>query len=296
MPTDEHFETTLEELRSVPLFASLSDGEAAELRGLLKTRRYEAGALLFRQGDAGDAMYLVENGRVSIFVVDEDGEEVRLADLARGDFFGEMAIVENKPRAASARVTEPAVLASLGRDDFLGFVRRNSDVALAMLGALSERLRRTDELLRRRVSRNANTEDEARLTFADRLADRVTDFSGSWTFIALTVAFLAAWVLVNTWVWGDRGLDPFPYSFLDVINGIIAAVLTPFILITQNRQSEKNRLKADLDYQINLKNELALSEVLRRLDVLESERLPTLFQEHGERLAARDGSAREGRG
>src|SRR4051812_45088345 len=166
---------TIEALRSVPLFASLDDADARELRGLLKTTTLARGALLFRQGDAGDAMYLIEGGRVRIYIVDEGGEEVTLAELARGDFFGEMAIIEGKPRTANARVVEDARLATLAREDFHAYVQRNADVALAMVGAISERLRRTDELLRRRVSRNANEEERAQQTFADRLADKVTD-------------------------------------------------------------------------------------------------------------------------
>jgi CRP/FNR family cyclic AMP-dependent transcriptional regulator len=277
-------EMTIETLRSVPLFASLDDEEARGLRALLKARALPRGSLLFRQGDAGDAMYLIESGRVRVYVVDEDGDEVTLADLARGDFFGEMAIIEGKPRAANASVTEDARLASLSREDFHAYVRQHADVALAMVGAISDRLRRTDELLRRRVSRNANDEERAQRTFADRLADRVTDFGGSWTFIIITVAFLAIWMLFNSWLKHNQGFDPYPYSFMDVINGMVAALLTPIILISQNRQSEKDRLRADLDYQINLKNELALSEVLRRLDVLESERLPALFSAQNARL------------
>jgi CRP/FNR family cyclic AMP-dependent transcriptional regulator len=279
-------EMTIEALRSVPLFASLGDEDARTLRGLLKVRRLPRGALLFQQGDAGDAMFLIEEGRVQIYITDEEGEEVTLAELARGDFFGEMALVEGKPRTANARATEDARLASLAREDFLGFVRRNSDVALAMVSAISDRLRRTDELLRRRVSRNANVEDAARMTFADRLADRVSEFGGSWKFISITVVFLAVWMLFNSWLMHNQGFDPYPYSFMDVINGMVAALLTPIILISQNRQSEKDRLRADLDYQINLKNELALGEVLRRLDVLESERLPNLFAEQNTKLLA----------
>ncbi|MFL6228481.1 MAG: DUF1003 domain-containing protein [Pyrinomonadaceae bacterium] len=288
-------EMTIEALRSVPLFASLDDTEARELLALLKTETLALGTLLFRQGDAGDAMYLIEDGRVRIYIVDEGDEEVTLAELARGDFFGEMAIIEGKPRTANARVVEDARLATLSRADFHDYVQHNADVALAMVGAISERLRRTDELLRRRVSRNANEEERAQQTFTDRLADRMTEFGGSWAFILITIAFLVVWMLFNSWIKHDQGFDPYPYSFMDVINGMVAALLTPIILISQNRQSEKDRLRADLDYRINLKNELALSEVLRRLDVLETERLPALFAAQNARLtageAARGGEA-----
>ncbi|MCA1629616.1 MAG: cyclic nucleotide-binding domain-containing protein [Acidobacteria bacterium] len=268
---------TVEALRSVPLFASVGDEDALALMGLLKSRSLPRGALLFRQGEAGDAMYLVEAGRVRIFVTDEGGEELTLAELQRGDFFGEMALVEGKARTASARAVDDALLYSLAREDFLSFIRKNSDVALAMVRAISERLRRTDELLRRRVSRNANVEDAARLTVADRLADRLTEFGGSWAFISVTLVLIALWVVVNSVFLRGLGPDPYPYSFLDVMNGIVAALLTPVILISQKRQSERDRLKADLDFQINLKNELAIAEILRRLDVLESERLPALI-------------------
>lgn len=280
-------EMTIEALRSVPLFASLGDEDARTLRGLLTVRRLPRGALLFRQGDAGDAMFLIEAGRVRVYITDEAGEEVTLAELAHGDFFGEMSLVEGKPRTANVRAVEDTRLAALSREDFIGFVRRNTDVALAMVSAISERLRRTDELLRRRVSRNANDEERARQTFADRLADKLTEFGGSWKFISLTVAFLVVWMLANSWFMHNQGFDPYPYSFMDVINGMVAAVLAPIILISQNRQAEKDRLRADLDFQINLKNELALAEVLRRLDVLESERLPTLFAEQNAQLLAR---------
>ncbi len=139
---EEHL--TLEALRTVPLFASLSDGAATELRNLLKVRALPAGKLLFRKGDLGDAMYLIEGGSVRIYIIDEDGDEVTLAELEQGDFFGEMALVDGKPRTAFAAVTTDASLAELTREDFLAFVRRNPEVALAMVSAISERLRRTD--------------------------------------------------------------------------------------------------------------------------------------------------------
>ncbi|MBC7930866.1 MAG: DUF1003 domain-containing protein [Rubrivivax sp.] len=270
---------TLEALRSVPLFASLDDEGATGLRELLELELEPAGSEIFKQGDEGDAMYLIEDGRVRIFINDADGDEVTLAELAGGDFFGEMAILDGKPRSAHATVIADARLAVLSRDHFLDFVRLNPDVALTMLGAITKRLRETDEMLRQRVTRNFNEVEEEGRTFADRMADAVSEFGGSWAFIAATVVFVVYWVVYNSYWRHDQGIDPFPYSFLDVMNGIVAALLTPIILISQNRQTEKDRLRSDLDFQINLKNELSLTEVMRRLDVLESERLPLLFAE-----------------
>ena len=269
---------TLEALRSVPLFASLDDDAARELRSLLSDKSVPQNTRLFRQGDKGDAMYLIESGRVRISIRDHDEQEVILAELAQGDFFGEMSIIDGRQRSADAKVIEDAQLAILSRDAFLSFVRTNPDVALEMLSALTDRLRRTDELLRSRVSRNANDEEKARLTVADRAADLIAEFGGSWKFIILSIVLIIFWIIFNTFIL-IRGFDPAPFAMLNLVLAVIAGMQAPIIMMSQNRQGEKDRLRADLDYKVNLKNELSLAEVLRRLDVLESERLPKLIDD-----------------
>lgn len=269
---------TLEALRSVPLFASLDDEAATELRSLLSDKTVPQNTRLFKQGDKGDAMYLIESGRVRISIRDDDDQEVILAELAQGDFFGEMSIIDGRQRSADAKVIEDAQFAILSRDAFLSFVRSNPDVALEMLSALTDRLRRTDDLLRSRVSRNANEEEAARSTLADRAADLIAEFGGSWKFIGVSIALIIFWIFFNSWIL-IRGFDPAPYQMLNLVLAVIAGMQAPIIMMSQNRQGEKDRLRADLDYQVNLKNELSLAEVLRRLDVLESERLPKLIDD-----------------
>jgi len=274
---------TLEALRSVPLFASLTDDAARELRSLLAEQDVPNNTRLFRQGDKGDAMYLIESGRIRISITDHDKKELTLAELARGDFFGEMSIIDGRQRSADACVIEDSRLAILSRQAFLSFVRANPDVALEMLTALTNRLRRTDELLRSRVSRNANDEERARLTISDRAADLIAEFGGSWKFIGASIALILLWIIFNTFIL-FRGFDPAPYQMLNLVLAVIAGMQAPIIMMSQNRQGEKDRLRADLDYQVNLKNELSLAEVLRRLDVIESERLPKLFEEQNKRV------------
>jgi uncharacterized membrane protein len=284
MSTDISPVMTLEALRSVPLFASLDDVATIDLRNLLSVRDVDGGTPLFRSGDSGDAMFLIESGRVRISIRDADGSDVTLAELAGGDFFGEMALLDGKPRSADATVIETARFAILSRENFLGFVRSNPDIALKMLSAITHRLRRTDELLRQRVSRNVNEEEDARLTMGDRLANRIAGFGGSWMFIALLAIVLIVWIWMNSWWIANKEIDPYPYQLFGLVLGVIAGVQAPIIMMSQNRQGEKDRLRADLDYQVNLKNELSLAEILRRLDVLESERLPILFEEQNRRL------------
>jgi len=276
-------EMTLEAIRSVPLFASLDDRAAARLRSLLDVHNMPRGAPIFRKGDKGDAMYLIERGRVRISVKDEQQRELTLAELARGDFFGEMTIIDGKRRSADAVVIEDVRLAILSREHFLEFIHGNPVVALDMLSAVFARLRRTDELLQSRVSRNVNEEQEKRMTIADRMADVIAEFGGSWKFIGASMGLIVIWIIMNTFLM-TRAFDPVPYQMLNLVLAVVAGMQAPIIMMSQNRQSEKDRLRADLDYQVNLKNELSLTEVLRRLDVIESERLPKLFAEQSARL------------
>ncbi len=278
MSTPTPKEMTLDAIRSVPLFGSLDDAAAAELRRLLLTREVTTGVALFRAGDDGDAMYLIESGRVQIAVTDADEKEIVLAELARGDFFGEMAIIDGKQRSADAVITEDARLAVLSCDNFLRFIHDNPMVALEMLSATFSRLRSTDRMLQQRVSRNVNEEQDKRSTLADRAADLLAEFGGSWKFIGFALGLILFWILLNSVIL-FKGFDPVPYQMLNLVLAVVAGLQAPIIMMSQNRQSGKDRLRADLDYQVNLKNELALTEVLRRLDVLESERLPVLFSE-----------------
>ena len=262
---------TIDTLRQVPLFESLDDEAADELCHLLESLDCKAGAFLFRAGDEGNAMYIIERGKVRICVHTVDGREVTLTELDRGDFFGEMALLNGQRRSADARVAEDARLAVLSRDHFLSFMRSNPNVALEMLTALANRLRRTDELLRHTATRNVNVEEEAQLTLADRVADVTAEFGGSWKFIFSAIGFLILWVATNTLLLWQRPFDKYPFILLNLVLNMIFALQAPIIMMSQNRQSHKDRLRADLDYQLNLKNELALQEIVERLKTLERE-------------------------
>jgi CRP/FNR family cyclic AMP-dependent transcriptional regulator len=264
---------TTDTLRQVPLFESLDDEAALELCHLLESIDCKAGTSLFRAGDEGDAMYLIERGKVRICVRASDGSEVVLTELNRGDFFGEMVLLGGQRRSADAVVGEDARLAVLSREHFLSFLRSSPKVALEMLTALANRLRHTDELLRRTATRNVNVEEAAQLTLADRAADLIAEFGGSWKFILAAVLFFNVWVLINTWILHNQGFDAYPYLLLSTMINMLAVLQAPIILMSQNRQAHKDRLRAEIDYQINLKNELALNEIIDRLKALERDYL-----------------------
>jgi CRP/FNR family cyclic AMP-dependent transcriptional regulator len=260
---------TIDTLRHVPLFESLDDETARKLCQLLESIDCKAETSLFRAGDEGDAMYLIERGKIRICVQATDGRDMTLIELGRGDFFGEMALLDGQRRSADAIVAEDARVAVLSREHFLSFVRSSPDVALELLTALANRLRHTDELLRRSATRNVNVEEAARLTFADRAADLIAEFGGSWKFIIAAVLFFNVWVVINTLLLTNNGFDPYPYLLLSTAINMLAVLQAPIILMSQNRQSHKDRLRAEIDYQVNLRNELALNEIIERLKTLE---------------------------
>jgi uncharacterized membrane protein len=255
-------------LRSVPLFSSLDPKAAAELGEYLSIHDFPKSATIFRHGEAGDSMYLIDVGKIGISITDADGHAVTLAELGPGDFFGDMSMLDGQARSATATAMEDARLAKLTRDNFLSFMRRDPRITLELLTALTTRLRRTDELLRHRVARNVNEMEAARMTMADRAADKIAEFGGSWKFISLFIALLVLWMAINTWLLATHAFDPPPYLLLSTALNIVAALQAPIIMMSQNRQSEKDRLRANLDYQVNLKNELLLSDISRRVDEL----------------------------
>jgi CRP/FNR family cyclic AMP-dependent transcriptional regulator len=259
---------TADSLRNVPLFASLDTEAAERLNNFLSRRDYGQAEEIFRAGDPGDSMYLIDTGKVRISITDADGHVVTLADLGPGDFFGEMAMLDGHGRSAHATVVEASRLARLTRNDFLAFLKTDPRIALEMLTALTRRLRRTDDLLRHRVSRNANELEAAQMTVGDRAADVIASFGGSWKFIIASIVFLNVWIVINSWVLHNKGFDAFPYILLNLVLNMITALQAPIIMMSQNRQSQKDRLRADLDYQLNLKNEILLSDIIHRLDEL----------------------------
>ncbi|HXI61337.1 MAG TPA: cyclic nucleotide-binding domain-containing protein [Pyrinomonadaceae bacterium] len=297
MATPTPQEMTLDAIRSVPLFASLDDEAAVNLRNLLRVNDVPTNTSLFRAGDDGDAMYLIEQGRVQITITDEDKKQIVLAELAQGDFFGEMAIIDGKQRSADATVTESARLAVLSRENFLSFIHDNPKVALEMLSATFSRLRRTDKMLQQRVSRNVNVVYEKSLKTLDRLAIAITNRVGSFGFFLIILGWTVVWTGYNILASEVpalhlRSFDPFPafVAYL-LISNVIQILLMPLIMVGQNLQGRHSETRAELDFQVNLKNEISLTEVLRRLDVIESERLPLLFAQQNERIDELKGSA-----
>jgi CRP/FNR family transcriptional regulator, cyclic AMP receptor protein len=272
-------------LATVPLFQLLDAGERADLERSFARLEVPAGETVFAMGEPGDSLYVVGTGRVELFVKDTTGSRIVLATCGPGELFGELSLFDGGARTASALVVEDATLLMLDRDDLHAFLRAHPDAALDLLTTMGQRIRTTDELLRRRVARNINEEHAIRSSTMEKAADLIAAFSGSIQFLLLNAAWFAIWIIWNTTP-GVPHFDPYPFGFLTMVVSLEAIFLSIFVLVSQNRQGAKDRLRADAEYEVNLKAELEVMHLHEKVDVLMEELLA--------RLPKRDRSARPG--
>jgi uncharacterized membrane protein len=258
-------------LQEAPLFALLDDRERQTLAEIIDLVHFDKGATIFSFGDVGDTLYIVRDGTVQVFVENYEGLKIILGENTRGDIFGEISLLDGGPRTATAVATEDAELFALERQDLLNLITKHPHAAMDLLTVVGRRLRATDELLRTHVAKNVNEEEEEMMTFGERLADRVAAFGGSWTFIIFFGAILLTWVAINTIALHDKGFDPYPYILLNLFLSMIASLQAPVIMMSQNRQGSKDRLKADLDYEVNLKAELEVAQLHNKVDKIYEE-------------------------
>src|SRR5215831_3812068 len=258
-------------LARIPLFKRLEAEELEHLAGEVVQVNYPAGETIFNEHDRGDALYILEEGSVRIWIYDEDVKEVTLAELKPGDFFGELAVLDRGERSSSATAITDVHLHRLSSDDFQKFLIDHPDASIDVICEIAQRMRQTNLLVTQRATRNINAEMEENMTVGQRVADRVASFGGSWTFIFIYSSFLILWMLANTFVLfymgkGETGaqFDPYPYILLNLMLSMTAAMQAPIIMMSQNRSAEKDRLAAEQDFKVNLKSELMLEELVRK--------------------------------
>jgi CRP/FNR family cyclic AMP-dependent transcriptional regulator len=274
---------TAELLGTAPLFKLLDPSERADLEGVFERRDFAPGDKVFSLGEPGDSLYIVGTGSVELFVKDNAGSKIVLALCGPGEVFGELSLFDGGARTASAVALMASTLLVLDRADLLTFLRRHPDAALDLLTTMGQRIRSADEMLRRRVARNINEEMEIRSTTIERVADVIAEFSGSILFLILNALWFAGWI---TWNLIPRipHFDPYPFGFLTMVVSLEAIFLSIFVLVSQNRQGAKDRLRADAEYEVNLKAELEITHLHEKVDFLTEEvlaRLPRM--NHGER-------------
>jgi uncharacterized membrane protein len=258
-------------LARVPLFKRLEPHELEQLASEIDQVNYPAGETIFNEHDRGDALYILEAGRVRIWVYDEDVKEVTLAELKPGDFFGELAVLDRGERSSSATAITETHLHRLSSDDFQKFLMAHPDCSIDVICEIAARMRQTNQLVSQRAARNINVQMEESATVGQRVADKVASFGGSWTFIIIYLSFLVGWMAFNTFVLihygrgeGGAQFDPYPYILLNLMLSMTAALQAPIIMMSQNRAAEKDRLAAEQDFKVNLKSEMMLEELVRK--------------------------------
>jgi CRP/FNR family cyclic AMP-dependent transcriptional regulator len=252
-------------LIDVPLFKLLDEQERTGLAAVLDLKSAIKGEVLFRAGEPGDCMFMVRHGSVELFTQDTMGQKIVLETPGQGDQFGELALFDRGARTASAVALEDCELFSLDREDLLGFVRRHPDAGLDMLAIMARRIRETNLRLTRMAARNANEAMEERLTPLQRTVDWIAAFSGSIPFLLLHVVLFAVWIGWNTTL---TPFDPYPFGLLTMAVSLEAIVLSVLVLLSQSRQSAKDRIRSDIEYDVNLKAELEVAHLHEKVDVL----------------------------
>jgi CRP/FNR family cyclic AMP-dependent transcriptional regulator len=256
------------ELHEVPLFSEMDEQEVAGIRAIMEEMKFKAGQVIIREGELGNLFYVITEGNVEITVRDAGGEDLVLHKAGPGDFFGELSMLTNEPRAARVRAIEDLTTLALERDDFFEFLRTHAHAAIDVMVELGGRLRENDRIFRSMVSRNVNEIEEEQLTLGQRVADKVADTIGSWPFIIIQSMILTVWIILNVTAWVHHW-DIYPFILLNLMLSFQAAYAGPVIMMSQNRQSSKDRLAAEIDHQVNTKAELEINNLMRRMDELE---------------------------
>jgi CRP/FNR family cyclic AMP-dependent transcriptional regulator len=264
-------------LSEVPIFEPLDAEERGALSTVLEAVRIPAGQLVFQYGDPGDSLYIIQSGQVEIFLKDDTGQRVVLETAERGHYFGELSLLDRGPRTASVIATKDLEALRLKRDNLEEFLKKHPSAAMDMLTVMGRRLRQDVELLRHTASRNVNEEIEDRRTKIQKAADWIADFSGSMAFLTINAGLFLIWIVVNLgWVPGLNAFDPFPFGLLTMAVSLEAIFLSIFVLISQNRQAAKDRLRSDIEYDVNLKAELEIAHLHEKVDRLHAEAMARL--------------------
>jgi uncharacterized membrane protein len=259
-------------LAEVPFLQLLDEKDRADLAAELDVVRFPAGRVLFNYGDPGDSLYVIRSGEVEVFFKDDTGERIVLETAKAGDVFGELSLLDGGPRTASVVATQDLEALRVDRADLDHFLQRHPAATLDLLAAMGRRLRATSEKLRHTASRNVNEEIEDKRTTVQKAADWIAEFSGSISFLVLHVVIFTGWIVANTgWLPGVPVFDAFPYGLLTMCVSLEAIFLSVFVLLSQNRQVAKDRIRADIEYEVNLKAELEVAHLHEKVDHLTAE-------------------------
>jgi uncharacterized membrane protein len=255
-------------LKHVPLFALLDEDEMAVLAGQVELKKFAPRQRIYKIGDTGGHAYVMVSGKVRVTTVDEDQQEVVVDEPAHGEFFGFASMLEKTPHQTNAIALEETECLEVDRGDIFTLLQRKPHAGMDMLTVLGKQFHAAQQLVRLRAARNPNEVIEEEATFGERVADMVAGFGGSWTFIISFLAVLLSYTALSLWR-GTKSWDPYPFILLNLFLSMLAAIQAPVIMMSQNRQDQKDRVRGELDYDVNRRAEAEIQGLSRKLNNLE---------------------------
>ena len=256
-----------EALRHVPLFALLDEEETAVLAAQVELKKFAPRQRIYKIGDATGQAYVMVSGRVRVTTLDQDHQEVVIDEPAHGEFFGFASMLERTPHQTNAVALEESECIEVDRNDIAVLLQRKPMAGMDMLTVLGKQFHATQQLVRVRASRNANEVIEGETTLGQRIADKVAGFGGSWTFILTFLTVLLVYAAVNI-VLGRSAWDPYPFILLNLFLSMLAAIQAPVIMMSQNRQDTKDRVRSELDFDVNRRAESEIQGLAHKLNLL----------------------------
>jgi len=256
-----------EELKHVPLFALLDEEETAVLASQVELKAFVPRQRIYKTGDAGGRAYVMVSGRVRVSTVDEDNQEVVVDEPSHGEFFGFASMLEQTPHQTDAVALEDTTCLEVDREDIAVLLQRKPMAGMDMLTVLGRQFHAAQQLVRARASRNPNEVIETEASFGERIADQVARFGGSWAFIILFSILLSVYAGINVAL-RNSAWDPYPFILLNLFLSMLAAIQAPVIMMSQNRQDTKDRLRGELDYEVNRRAASDIQGLARKLNML----------------------------
>jgi uncharacterized membrane protein len=254
-------------LKEVPLFALLDDDEMQILASQVELRSFPARHRVYRIGDPGEHAYVMLSGRVQVNTVDDDQQDVLVDEPARGQFFGFASMLEKTPHQTNAVALDDTTCLEISREDIFHLLQQKPHAGMDMLSVLGHQIHSAQQLVRVRAARNPNEMIESESTFGERIADAVAAFGGSWTFILTFLAILVVYTGINV-AMGNSAWDPYPFILLNLFLSMLAALQAPVIMMSQNRQDTKDRLRGELDFEVNRRAETEIQALARKLNLV----------------------------
>jgi CRP/FNR family transcriptional regulator, cyclic AMP receptor protein len=254
-------------LRKVPLFALLDDEETAVLAGQVELKSFTPRQRIYKIGDTSGQAYVMVSGRVRLTTVDQGQQEVVIDEPGYGEFFGFASMLDQTPHQTEAIALEDTVCLEVSRDDIAILLQRKPMAGMDMLRVLGRQFHSAQQLVRIRANRNPNEVIETASTLGERIADNVAHFGGSWSFIISCLVLLVIYAAINVYL-RSSAWDPYPFILLNLILSMLAAIQAPVIMMSQNRQDTKDRLRSELDYEVNRRAAADIQGLARKINLL----------------------------